>query len=422
MRYRLIAGLICLFSVISGVLAPPAAAVSSPSGPGLRISTDIGAMVRVNSTARLLAGLAPSYPSHFPIADTQAWKDHSVAMRAAWTQVGSTRVNTMSNWRDSAISSTCPAGKTLLYPFSGPDFFNAYWLFPDCENYVLFGLEHIGEVPDLDNLHERDVGRLLGDVRQAMSDLVDRNYFITENMSRQLRTAQLRGVVPLLIIPMAMSDLEILRIYPHDLPAQVRQRMANTNANGLKSIDRPLRGPMRQINGITIEFRRAGSGTIQRLNYFTLDATDRGLEHYPEFLAYLNSLAPTNTLLKAASYLLHGREFRKLRTALLSVSAFLVQDDTGVPFAMLPAKQWDVRLYGRYETPIRPFERAFQPALDKAFRAAQPAPLPFEFGYSFSDKRDNRSNVLVGRKNNIALADPPALRRVSASPSDIVRK
>ena len=136
MRYRLIAGLICLISVISGVLAPPATAVSTPAPPstGLRISTDIGAMVRVNSTARLLAGLAPSYPNHFPIADTQAWKDHSVAMRTAWAQVGSSRVSTMSSWRDTAISSTCPAGKTLLYPFSGPDFFNAYWLFPDCEN------------------------------------------------------------------------------------------------------------------------------------------------------------------------------------------------------------------------------------------------------------------------------------------------
>ena len=288
------------------------------------------------------------------------------------------------------------------------DLFNAWWLFPDCDTFVMFGLEHIGEVPDVEAMNERRLKGMIADVRTATGDLFDRNYFITENMAKQLRTANLRGVVPLVMISMALAGVDILRLRTLDIATGPRPASAGRS--------------LRQMKGVTIEFRAPGGTAIKRLHYFSVDATDRGLEHYPEFLAYVNSLAPTNTLVKAASYLLHGREFRKLRTTLLSVSAFLVQDDTGVPFAMLPAKQWDVRLYGRYETPIRPFERAFQPALDKAFRAAQPAPLPFEFGYSFSDKRDNRSNVLVGRKNNIALADPPALRRVSASPSDIIRK
>ncbi len=422
------------------IAATPATASipsSVPPSSGLRVSTDIGASVRVNSVARVLAGLPPTYPGHFELAETPAWKEHSAAMRAAWAQVSAHRVAAMSAWRDTAISTACPAGKTLLYPFSGPDFFNAYWLFPNCENYVLFGLEHAGDVPDLETVPERDMGRLFADVRTAMSDLLDRNYFITENMSRQLRTAQLRGVTPLLIIPMAMSDLEILRIIPHELPRQVRARMQLTAAqqkadamkadpmNELKTIEHPVskRAPMRQLSGITIEFRRPGSSVVQRLHYFTLDATDNGLEHYPEFITYLNSLAPTNTFLKAASYLLHGREFRKLRTTLLNVSDFLVQDDTGIPYDSLLPKRWDVHLYGTYETPIPPFQRAFQPSLDKAYRAARPDPLPFEFGYNFSDKRDNRSNVLVGRRvAPESMPIPPNVASAAAGPVKVAQK
>ena len=402
---------VVLFSLSMAMLAMTenslAAAAIPTSPPGLRISTDFGGTVRVNSTARLLSGLPPSYPGHFGIAEFQYWKDHSVGMRSAWTQVSSVRVTAMSAWRDNTINSTCPAGKTLLYPFSGPDFFNAYWLFPDCENYVLFGLEHIGEVPEVENITERDLGRLLADVRTAVSDLMDRNYFITENMSRQLRTAQLRGVIPLLIIPMALSEVEILRIVPHELPRQLRNR----GTTATKNIERPAKTPMRQLNGITIEFRKPGKSMVQRLHYFTLDATDEGLQHYPEFVTFLQSLAPTNTFLKAASYLLHGREFRRLRSTLLEVSDFLLQDDTGLPFYALQPKRWNVRLYGRYETPIPPFERAFQPSLDKAYKAARPEPLPFEFGYSFSDKRDNRSNVLIGRKLLVAQNETVSIRR-----------
>ena len=424
-----------LLVFISALPVVPASALTpagAASPQGLRVSTDIGGAVKVNSAARLLAGMTPTYPGHFGLAETQAWKEHSAAMRAAWSQVSSSRVAAMSAWRDSAISSTCPSGKTLLYPFSGPDFFNAYWLFPDCENYVLFGLEHIGEVPDVESVAERDAGRLLSDVRASVSDLLDRNYFITENMSRQLRTAQLRGVTPLLIIPMALSEVEILRIVPHDLPRQVRARSLaavtpapvtpepsaamTTEVSGstataplmTKKIAKAQRGPMRQLNGITIEFRKPGSSAIQRLHYFTLDATDNGLEHYPEFLTFINGLAPTSTFLKAASYLLHGREFQKLRNTLLNVSDFLVQDDTGLPFWTLQPKRWDIRLYGKYETPIPPFERTFQATLDKAYRAARPDPLPFEFGYSYSDKRDNRSNVLVGRKTSLSVPEPVA--------------
>ena len=160
-----------------------------------------------------------------------------------------------------------------MYPFSGPDFLNAHWLFPGCDTVVMFGLEHIGEVPDVDALNERALGQLTADVRKAMGNFIDRNYFITDSMARQLRTSHLKGVLPVFMLSMALSGLDIVRIAPIDLAP-------------LHHSDAPAEGqPMRQLKGVTIEFRAPGSTTVQRVNYFTVDAADKGLAHYPEFLA-----------------------------------------------------------------------------------------------------------------------------------------
>ena len=354
---------------------------------GLRTDQDLGAQWKVNSSARLLSGLPPIYPGHISFSETEAWKEHSAFMKAAWAKMNDKQVATMTAWRDTAISKTCPLGKTLLYPFSGPDFFNAYWLFPDCETFVMFGLEHIGEVPDFERMNEQQFARLLADVRSATTDFFSRNYFITENMSRQLRTAQLRGVIPLFMIPMALAGVDILRIRPFEFPA-----MARTVAMAKGK-------PMRQLKGITIEFRTPGSAITRRVNYFTVDATDKGLAHYPEFMAYVLSLGPTTTFIKSASYLLHSNGFSQMRKSLLDVSGYLVQDDSGLPYPMLEARGWRMHLYGKYGVPIPPFQGAFQASLDRAYKSQLSSPLPFTFGYQFHDARDERSNVMVGQRS-----------------------
>lgn len=352
----------------------------------LRADMDLGAQWRVNSTARLLSGLPPTMPAHIEYAETEAWKEHSAHMKAAWAKMNAKQVGALTAWRDTAFSKACPAGKTVLYPFSGPDFFNAYWLFPDCETFVMFGLEHAGKVPDIERMNQQQFARLLADVQTATADFFGRNYFITENMSRQLRTAQLSGVIPLFMIPMALAGVDILRISPFEFAP-----VAHT-------VSAPRGRPMRQLKGITIEFRAPGSPLTRRVHYFTVDVTDKGLSHYPEFLAFIRGLGPTTTFIKSASYLLHSNEFRQIRSALLDVSGFLVQDDSGLPYPMLEARGWKMNLYGTYNVPIPPFQGAFQVSLDRAYKSQIASPLPFVFGYQFHDARDERSNVMVGTR------------------------
>lgn len=394
-RNTAIPSFILILSLVIAALAPLHPAAGAPSRnagtSGLRSDFDIGSQWRMNSIARMMAGLPPLQPAHYELAQTDVWKAHSTAMQAAWQKVSAGRVAAMTSWRDAAISPTCPVGKTLIYPFSGPDFFNAWWLFPDCETFVMFGLEHLGDAPAIESMNKRQFARLLADVRAATSDFIDRNYFITENMARQLHTAQLRGVVPLVMISMANSGLDILRIVPLKLPPEVA-------AQGTKAVSpRSGRSLRPQLRGVSIEFRTPGSSVVRRMQYFSADVTDEGLTRYPELLTYLRSFGAATTFIKSASYLLHAKEFAQIRDTLLDISGFLVQDDSGLPYSLLAARGWQMRLHGRYDVPIPPFERAYQASLATAYSEQRPEALPFTFGYQYHDSRDERSNVMVGR-------------------------
>lgn len=365
----------------TGALAQPATDAGT-NGPAL-----------LTSTARLMAGVPPSDPAHAEIARSKAWQTHSAEMQAKWARVRDGQAAAITAWREANLPRTCPVGRTLLYPFSGPDFLNAWWLFPDCETYVMFGLEHIGNMPEIGRMGERDLAQLFADVRNSMLNIFERNYFVTDTMSRQLRTERLRGVVPVLAMSMALSGVEVLRMEPLKLnrPARAAGPEAAPKGEGANK-----RRAQRRLAGVTIEFRKPGSQTVQRLHYFTLDATDAGVAAYPEFLEYLGRFAPATMLLKSASYLLHGVEFRKLRSVLLDAAVYLVQDDTGLPYPMLVKRGWQVEVHGRYEKPIPPFEYAYQPELARLYAARRPDPLPFLFGYRRNVDGD-RAHLMIAR-------------------------
>lgn len=306
-------------------------------------------------------------------------------MEASWSRVRDGQQRALTAWRNTEIPRGCPVGETLLYPFSGPDFLNANWLFPDCANLVMFGLERIGDVHAVESMTEEELARLLARVRSFMINLFSRNYFVTDTMLKDLRTTQqLRGVVPVFMVLMALSGAEVLRVAPLEL-----QRAPGTKP--------AARDRKRELRGVTIEFRMAASAPVRRLNYFSLDATDAAIAGYPEFLDYLRALGPTTTLIKSASYLLHGSEFTRVREVILDSSRFLVQDDTGLPYARLIKRGWEVRVYGVYGVPIPPFENAYQKSLAAAYEKQKPPSLPFRFGYQMNNV-ENRSNLMVARR------------------------
>jgi hypothetical protein len=342
---------------------------------------------RATATAQILAGIMPNpvEPALKKFVESDAFKEHHQWMTSNWNQVKG-RVQAMDSWRSQEIRLSAARRKNLLYPFSGPDFLNAYTFFPEHSRYVFFSLERPGSLPDMESVTLAQFTKLLQDVRSAFRDIFERNYFITSYMTRQLTTPWVRGTVPVMAVMMALMNRRIVRIEPLELFPDLTQVYDTPDAKRPRVLMRAVR----------IEFTNSSSTGTQQLYYVSLDATDKALEFYPDFMTWISQYKPATVLLKSASYLLHDNQFGKTRSMLLEAADVVVQDDTGIPYRFISQNPWQVKLYGRYNRPIRPMSYGYQKDLETAYNSrAEHIPLPFPFGYHW---RGQQSGLIIAHR------------------------
>ncbi len=143
--------------------------------------------------------------------------------------------------------------------------------------------------------------------------------------------------------------------------------------------------------GVRITF--AGSdGAEKTLYYFSTDLSNGGVKS-SGFLKFCATLAPGNSLIKSASYLLHSGSFTTARDFLLANSATIIQDDSGIPLADYGAKKWRFFPFGHYLGPIGEFPGRYQKSYAELFRRAQP--MDFGIGYRW---RTHELNLLLSVK------------------------
>ncbi len=333
--------------------------------------------------ARLMAGMEPGEDGYEVLTSTPAWIDHKSFFDKNWDDLSKKRLEPASAWRATDVRPE-PTLKTVFYPFSGPDFLNAYLFFPDGDTYVFYSLEAPGVSPAVLDLSPTDYANLLSDIRESLDDIFLRQYFITKRMMKELRTPVLRGNAPLLMVFMARMDLDVLSLHQVRLDSQGGVSIATSTATGALA-KRAAKNP---IPGVKITFRKPG-GKIQTLYYFSVDVSDKGLAAHPEFLTYLKGVGRGITFMKSASYLLHGSNFSKIRGSILDSTEYLLQDDSGLPYRSFGKEGWDVVLYGSYTNAIKDFNGTIQKDLDEAYKAQTPRPLPFKFGYHWHDTYSN---------------------------------
>ena len=328
----------------------------------------------LNDTARWLAGVdAPA----------------TTASQKGWEGLTQKRTPALRDFAQKHLAKE-QACDTLFYPFSGPDMLNAVSLFPACKKYILFGLEPVGELPDLRKLDEKKQAAVLKDMDKAQSYLVARNYFVTQYMGSELRTPHLKGVLPLVSAMLVRTGYEL-----HDY--------AWANTDGSKWDAAASTGTPRAIR---LHFGKPG-GPEQELFYASFDASDKGLKNNPGFLRFMEGVTPTATLIKSASYLLHDDIFSTMR-GLVEKSPVLVQDDTGLPYRRLLGSGYKVELYGDYTGVLPVFKYRYQPELARAYAAVQSKEvLQFPWSYMY---RIGGVGLQIARKP----ATGPAVARVAS--------
>jgi hypothetical protein len=86
-----------------------------------------------------------------------------------------------------------------------------------------------------------------------------------------------------------------------------------------------------------------------------------------------------------------------VREFLLTQSAAVVQDDSGVPLKYFAPEKWHLRPYGAYAGPIGIFHGRYQPKLRELFIRGRAQPIEFGVGYRW---RLRDSNLLLAVKSD----------------------
>jgi hypothetical protein len=368
--------------------------------------------VTADDTARFLAGLPVS--SNSPLAaftSDPVWLSHARNLNSIFARQESAQ---LSKIRDFSEKYLTEKHDTVFYMFSGPDFLYATSFFPSASTYILAGLEPIGSVPDLMSLSPLVIDGELRSLEASMSSLFSFSFFITHKMKAQLREGQFYGALPILYVFLARTSKTI-----HEVNFVRLDEQGNLHvADGLDAVTRVSEtNRTAASSGVKIVFSD-GNGPRQTLYYFSTNLADGSFQR-SGFSAFLAKLGPADSLIKSASYLLHGAPFAGVRKLLLNRSATIVQDDSGIPLTYFEATKWRVQAFGHYAGPIPMFGNFYQPNMAELFRSA--SPLEFGIGYRW---RKNESNLLVAQSGSqlsneevTAQPKPDANDPVVAAPS-----
>ena len=342
--------------------------------------------------ALFLGGQQPSQHSNLTqLAATPAWQAFAQDQDKSWDKYRATHTARMTKWAATELDSVHANSPTIFYPFSGPDFLNVFTMFPTSQTYVLMGLEPVGSVLARTSLENP---KLFPAVKASLWSVLNFSFFRTNDMAVDLKSVELDGALPLMMLFAARTGNQITAIrfvqlnaagQPQDAPADTNQ---TPDPKAVPGVEMKLRGP---------------DGQPKTVYYFSADLSDWKLNAKPAPLEFVRHLGPLTTYVKSATYLMHKSYFNKVRRTVLRRSRYILQDDSGIAMKYFQKDAWQFNYYGTYRHPINLFAKQYQPELTAAYRDTlrKPKALPFGTGYNW---RQTDSNLLLA-KRLVPLAD-----------------
>ncbi len=333
-----------------------------------------------DATAKFIAGIPNGY---FKNQQNKTWyKAHQNSVKTSWNKYTKNNIQRISAWRDKNKISETKNIKTVFYPFSGPDFLYANTFFPNYKNYIMFGLENPGKLPNLKSIDNETLNNYLQNIRFSLRYINKVGYFTTNQMKRDFADKNLDGTIHLLLFYLAKTGYEI---------CSAKNIYLDKKGNFFLYQNDKQAGE--NIKGLKIDFKTKSGDQTQTLYYFRINTSNAGLTAKPGFIEFLNKFGNVVSYVKSGSYLLHHDEFSIIRYFMLQKSEKILQDDSGISYKKL-LEYFDVELYGKYSKNISDFDYLYQEDLHKAV-TEQNKILNFKLGYN---KWNNETILMYARK------------------------
>lgn len=287
-----------------------------------------------------------------------AWKIQQSNVPKSWENFDNKILSKERFWAKNNLNKNNSLAKTslLFYPFSGPDITHPLQFFPDAKEYLLFGLEPVGTLLDVESASEAEFTNVVSQINSSTSEVIGRNFFKTINMAKQIKTNK-AGVASMLTFFLTLN---------------------NARVDSAKIIDTKEYG----VPGLEIQFTTT-DGVKKSLTYWNADISNSGLAKHPKFVQLLESQLqqPNITMIKAASYLMWNNNFSKVKNLTLDNSEYILMDSSGFKVDSF-SSQWNVEYFGDYKKPINLFKVSIDKNLKQYFVKNKSDKLPFYYGYS----------------------------------------
>jgi len=307
------------------------------------------------------------------VRDSAAWSTHAEELDAAFASFLSSRAKPFADWARYGAK-VASRHRTLFYPFGGPDVPFASLLHPSADTYILCGREPVRPLSNPPSTPSQ-ARAMLEHVRAFVQPYLNQSYFITTEMADLLSDANLPGIADVLAVLVARLGFEITSV-----------RLVHVDPQGNARFTFSPRA-----TGVCVEF--LDGQAHRRLFYLQQDLRNDFFSQRCQVARFVSRLGPCVTFVKSGSYLMHEPEFRSLCDFILSISAILIQDPSGIRYRALVERDWHVSLHGRHPSGPRLFAKYEQADLVEAFdeAACTSSPLDFSIGYN----RDPASTGLI---------------------------
>jgi hypothetical protein len=342
--------------------------------------------------AMFLGGQQPSQHSNLTqLAAQPIWQAFAKDQDKSWDKYRATHTTSMTKWASTELDSVHANSPTIFYPFSGPDFLNVFTMFPTSQTYVLMGLEPVGSVPARSSLENP---KLFSAVKASLWSVLNFSFFRTNDMAVDLKSVELDGALPLMMLFAARTGNQVTGIRSVQLDATGHRQDSATDTAQTKGT--------KAVPGVEMKLR-GPDGQAKTVYYFSADLSDWKLKANKAPVEFVRSLGPLTTYVKSATYLMHKAYFNQVRRLILRRSRYILQDDSGIAMKFFQKGAWQFNYYGAYRRPINLFAKHYQPELTAAYRDTvhRAKALPFGTGYNW---RQTDSNLLLARRL-VPLAD-----------------
>lgn len=329
-----------------------------------------------------LSGLPVGKAPYASWEEQTAWQDYRKDIDEHWPAFAKAISEPMERWAATDLRDARRATTTLFYPFGGPDFVTAFAFFPDAVTTVLLGLEPAGNLPDLAKSTPEAAALYFKDFGSLLTDFLKRGYFVTKHMNDIYGANRVDGSLPVIAFFMKRtgnSIVDMKRVWPdakgewHETAYEIVRRLP------------------RRPYGIRIDYLRKGDDVRRTVYYFSCDLEDKAFTKGSPLYRFCAGLEGVSSYIKSGSYLLHYVDFANIRNLILAKSAYVLEDDTGIPYRYFRDQGWTIQLYGAYAKPVEDFSGVEQNDLKAAYEnpASHVKTLPFHFGYRWVTHVDN---------------------------------